>query len=119
MLLCNSNLICAQPKLFPNFTTYALNWRLLVLHPYLIIKLRTLGSRIYNAKDPNSAEFQELKKLDTIPVEQWLAENAKGLPFPDHAKQAVRDWCYQGENFPTQPEHLWYTFAFENSKFRK
>ena len=74
-----------------------------------MLQLRTLGSKIWNAV-PGTAEFNDLLKYDRMSVEQWLDEEAVGMPYPEHAKQAVRDWCYQGENFPQRPEHLWYEF---------
>nr|BAJ93089.1 predicted protein [Hordeum vulgare subsp. vulgare] len=96
-----------QPTLFPNFTKFAVNWQNIVAHPYLLIKLRTLGSKIWHAK-PGSAEALLYTPLDKLPLEAWMEAEAKSLPFPEHAKQAVRDWCFQAENFPQRPEHLWH-----------
>jgi hypothetical protein len=63
-------------------------------------QIRTLGSKIWSAKE-GSREGKEYLYLDKISIEQWLEENAKGLPFPEHAKQAVRDWLYEIESIQT------------------
>lgn len=69
--------------------------------------MRTLGSKIWHAK-PGTDEWNSYLYLDHIPLEQWMEVEARELPFPEHAKQAVRDYCFQAENFPQRPEHLWY-----------